>query len=417
MSDPVAPSQEEKKKPPQTTAFRTYASDVALLTGVPLARNVKNEPAPPPPAPVVPEPPKDLPPAYIIPKAPTTNESHDDVLTRLRKMPAVPRPSSPPVPIDLKPTELALPGLPPLNKPTTPVFVPTESPLHTYKSDFSKRTQTEGVSRIGMVAAEQDAGGVPAPMVLPARKKSGVLLVIAGIILVVAGSASVYGAYLFATGEPAIPTEAFVPSLIFADERIKIEGSGSELREKLSTLTGENLEEGDIAIVYMVYGTTTEAGIVEEVATGGALFDALRLPAPDILLRNVEPESTLGIIETAGETHPFFILKVSSYDRTFAGMLEWEPTIERDLFLFYPPHATPSPEASTTPSVPEETSSSFRLSFVDEVIENRDVRVLRNRDNRIIMLYGYRDKETLIIVRSVEAFKEMVKRLASTGSR
>ncbi len=413
MSDP-ATSAPEQTPAQQTSRMRTYATDVAALTGIPLQKNVRNEPAPPP----KPKNLSGLPPAHIIPKAPQTNETKAHVLTRLQDIPEAPSAPAPKVPeaapavAVVFPQEKPLPHIPTLTKPEIAPS-PTASRIHTYKSDFSKRTESAGISRIGMLAAEQDAAGTKVTVVLPEKKKNNLLLVTASVLLIVAGGASVYGAYLFATGESTIPAEVVVPSLVFPDERIKIEGSGSELREKLSTLTSETLDERDIAIVYMTYSTTTMEGTkaktVERVASGSALFEALRLPAPAILLRNIEPESTMGIVKTAGRTHPFFILRVASYDRTFAGMLAWEPTLEHDLLLFYPPYNTPE-MGTSTPSI----SESFRLSFVDEVIENRDVRVLRDQDNHIIMLYGYRDKETLIIARDFEAFSEIVGRLAIT---
>jgi hypothetical protein len=54
--------------------------------------------------------------------------------------------------------------------------------------------------------------------------------------------------------------------------------------------------------------------------------------------------------------------------------------------------------------------------FVDAVIDNHDVRVLKDEQGRQLMLYGYRDKETLIIARSEKAFSELLARLSSTRS-
>jgi hypothetical protein len=315
-------------------------------------------------------------------------------------------------------------GIPPV--PEKPVAAPEAAGVHTYKTDFSDRAEAGKISRIGMVAAQQDAQ--TAPVIFKQEKKqSGLLVIFLGGILVLAGIGSVYAAYKFATAEPAIPMETVIASLIFADERIQLSGSGQELREGLAEARGIALSDRDLAVVYMTYSTTTGAGIKEEIATGGALFAALRLPAPEILLRNIEPGSTLGIVNADGETRPFFLLRVSSYDRTFAGMLDWESSMERDLALFYPlypatvivlpedPMATSS--ETSTESAAVAGGEPFRLSFTDEVIENHDVRVLRDAEDRIIMLYGYRDKQTLIIARSKEAFSELLSRLSSTRSR
>lgn len=321
--------------------------------------------------------------------------------------PDVPRPTPPPVvPKPIEP-EAPLPTLPTLTKkPASPV---TNSPIHTYASDVAEHRQDNEVSRIAMVAAEQDAAPRTS-VVVPKEKRSSVFLVVAGIVLLIAGSVSMYAAYRFATGTPPLPEGILIPSLIFADERIQVAGSKDALREALGT--GAPLEEGRVAVLYMTYPTTTEAGLIEQVASGRELFAALRLPAPEILLRNIEDSSTIGLVTAGGETRPFFILRVSSFDRTYAGMLVWEASMERDLLFMYPPY--PSIETSTSSPLQAPAGDQFRLSFVDEVIENRDMRVLHDADGRTLMLYGYWDKQTLIIARNTAALTELMGRLRST---
>ncbi len=409
MPDPVLIPDPQPE--PAEPFLRTYAKDAAALGG---NTNTPATPPPPPaqkPAPKVPEP--ELPPAYIIPKAPTTNETRDSVLSRLRAKVGAPA----------KPAELA-PLPPPASReavlsrlykqaetPKAPVAAP--SPIHTYKSDFSDRTKQSGASHISILAAQQDAGAHPAPEVLrPVRKNNS--LFVAGAVLIVLGIGSVILAYQLVTGKPVIPFEPMVPSLIFADQRMQISGAGKELQEALTTLEDIPLAEGEVIVAYVTYATTTPEGeTIEEPATGGALIAAMQLPAPDIVLRNIEPASTVGIVHAEGESRPFFILTVTSFERTFAGMLTWEGALAEDLREFYPPYPTePLPMATTTATTTER--SVFIPRFTDEVIENRNVRVLRDSDGRSVLLYGYRDKATLLITRNEAAFRELLKRLTSS---
>jgi len=411
--------------PKAAPTMRTYASDVAALTGKPLPKNVKNTPVPP-------APPVEAPPAVIIPKAPTTNESKEAVLARLRlkaesHTPPPPEPTPfaplPHAPSTTESRDQVLKRLRQNTAPATSEVAAAPPRVHTYKSDFSEHATESGASRISMVAAQADA--VRAPVVLTQKKRTNTVAFIAGGMLVIAGLGAVYAAYRFAVGEPPIPVETYVPSLIFADERVRLEGSAEDLRTQLASGAGLSLSEGDVAVAYLSFSTTTkEQGTIEIVASGKELIEALALPAPAVLLRAIEPQSMAGLAHVGDATHPFFILRVDSYERSFAGMLEWEPTMERDLSLFYPPHPVlvvePPPtistttEASTTPVV---APPPFRLSFVDEVIGNRDVRVLKDADGRVVMLYGYRDKETLLLARSPEAFLELLERLSSGAER
>ena len=449
----------------QAHAFRTYASDVAALTGKPLPKDAKNEtaapvsaapakevpaaPAPARPAPPPPEPP----PAKIIPKAPSTEESRDEVLARLkaRATPAAPPPQTaeaaapaPKAPSTSETKEEVLarlranaggaapvaaaapPGPPPLRVKHSPPPLPQNaeasaagpSPLHTYKTDFADRTSATGASRISMLAAEQDARGTPAPTVLPEKRNKNLLVYGLGALLIIAGVGSVYAAYRFATGRPAVPEELFIPSLIFADERVEVSGEGTELQAALSE-AGARLPEGSVLVAYVTTSTTTPEGVViTEPADGGTLVRALALPAPEILLRNADELSTAGVVRAGGEARPFLILRVSSFERTFAGMLEWEPTMERDLALFYPAHpnveAAPVGTSTATSTAPEPFA---RLGFGDEVVGNRDVRVLRDAEGRAVMLYGYRDRRTLVIARDEAAFLEILERLAASRAQ
>jgi hypothetical protein len=456
MDDPVvpkddAPSPVQEDSKPQ---FRTYASDVAKLTGKPLSSTVQNTPAP---IPTTPAPP---PPAKIIPKAPTTEESREAVLERLRAKaagktpatPAAPAPTPPPpAPSTAETREEVLkrlqknavqkstpaapvvaapaPVAPPLpQRPATPVgilplakkpeAVQPPATVHTYKSDFSEKAKTEHATPISILAAEQNARGTaPAPRQLKTPKKNYLPMIAGAVALLLAGGASIYFSVLFVTGRPPIIVAPSVPSLIFADVHRELKGTGLELQQGLSELTNENLPEGGVAVAYVTYASTTGKNTTVMLpAEGGALISGMGLSAPEILLRNVEPQSTVGVVRADAETYPFFMFRVASYERTFAGMLQWESTIARDLSRFYPEYPAEAPLGTTTATSTASAPVRMQRVFVDAVIDNHDVRVLKDEQGRQLMLYGYRDKETLIIARSEKAFSELLARLSSTRS-
>ncbi len=441
-----------------THTFRTYASDLAKMGGKasdarpvpapkkPTAPVVSNPAAPkpaathpaaaapvatPPPAPKVPYEP---PPATIIPKAPSTDESREAVLARLKARTAPPAEKAPepapayvipkapstdekrdevlarlkakvaagPTPAPVTPAPVT-PPTPATPKPTVASLIEGPSPIHTYKSDFSEKAKRENASPITILAAEQNAAAV-APKAVPESSKNRTLLVAGSVLLILAAGISVFAAYAFVTGRPLTPLAPLVPSLVFGDRYEEIVGNGAELRAELMALGGD-LNQGDIAIAYVTVASSSANGKAIMVpAQGGALIEALGLTAPSILLRNIEPESTVGVLREESGAYPFFVLRVSSYERTFAGMLDWEPDMRADLASFYP--------------APETTSASAPLRaplFRDEVIDNHDVRVLRDGEGNTLLIYGYRDKETLVLARSVDAFRELLRRLSATA--
>ena len=286
------------------------------------------------------------------------------------------------------------------------------SPLHTYTSDFSERIDQKQASTFTVLAAQQDAGIVRAK---PAPKKRRWLPVTAAVLLIVLGTGGLYAAYQYSgLGEPKEQTLG-VPSLILADEKMELQGP--DYRQDLADAAAQPLVEGNILVTYVTAASTTPLGLQNAPQPGGALIRLLNLGAPDILLRNVDLASTVGVVSSGGETAPFFLLRVNSYERTFAGMLGWENTMLRDLAPLYPefpaPEVVPDTSTTTMPIIAPVPMNAPR-SFTDDVVANRDVRVLRDGAGRTLLLYGYSDKETLIIARDEVAFATLVSRLTAT---
>jgi len=302
----------------------------------------------------------------------------------------------------------------PLSKPPVP---PRPTPIHTYKSDFAEHIDDKGASVFSVLAAEKDAK-TATPEALGAQKKDRTKFIVGGM-LILLGIVGVYAAYRWSQDLSVVPTEQAVPSLVFADARTEITGTGKDLMRALASAGTPDLAPGSVLVTYVTTASTTDKGnILRFPELGGTLIRSLEIPAPSILLRNIEDISTVGVVRTEQEAHAFFVLRVSSFEHTFAGMLEWERDIALDLALLYPSYPAdpiPEPVATTTAtSTPPVVIAPPR--FVDDVVASRDVRALRDHRERTILLYGYRDKQTLIIARDEAAFAELISRLTATAA-
>ncbi|MDB5195115.1 MAG: protein of unknown function with transrane region [Parcubacteria group bacterium] len=356
--------------------------------------------------------------------------------------PAPPKPIAPPPrPVAIAPHPVPVSSPPPLppvlgiKEPPSPLpqLVPKAqgpSPLHTYSSDFSDCIDTKNASAFSVLAAQSDAQPVtPKPVRTSSKSRRGLLITIAGIVLILVGGIGVFAAYHYVSTHSVVAVAPSVPSLIFADERQALVGEGPQLVQAIADSSTNPLPDGQVRVLYLTVSSTTASGksVITPLA-GGRLVGALQLSAPDILLRNIAPESTVGIVHAGSETRAFFILKVLSYERTFAGMLQWEGRMQSDLATLYPeyplPVATPTVVTTTkivngrkvvaTTTVAAAPVFSAAPHFVDEVASNHDVRALKDGHGQTILLYGYKDKETLIIARNEAAFAELLNRLAAT---
>ncbi len=433
--------------------IRTYAKDFAALSGKPQSPTATLTP-----------PPADT-------AAPSPESDRDAVLTRLReravkdpvsesqllpnKLPT-PQPiaealptQNPPEPVhsELPPPPpapvLTPPPLPPTPIPPPPPPIPLTpklapppakpegpSPIHTYTSDFADRIDQDKASTFSVLAAQSDAAPHQAMRLPSGPAFRNIGIAVAGIVLVILGGGGAYAAYRYVASRGFVPVLPTVPSLIFADDRQMLSGEGRDLLEALATSAANGPATGEVRVVYIAVATSTpDGGTTNTPLTGGRLVGALQLTAPDILLRNIGPESTVGVVHAGEESRAFFILKVLSYERTFAGMLQWERDMQDDLAVLYPlypeaPLAAPTIAtttkvvngktivATTTVAAPLPRTDPPR--FIDEIVANHDVRALKDGAGRTILLYGYKGKDLLVIARDEAAFTELVRRLSAT---
>ncbi len=371
--------------------------------------------------------PTPTPPSQMSMTGSSATPSRDSILARLKERAGsradVPVATPAPRPEFVAPAP-EVPRMPPVARdprPTPPPAPKAPEPekaerFHSYSTDFSGRIDTKGASAFSILAAQSD--NKPREVVRTRSvEKSGikpmtVLAIVFSLLTVgVVGATAYFGL----TRTPDVLVTEGVPSLISADETKELEGvSGGDFMRTLSDTANEPLVTGNVLVTYIASASSTPKGLPFNIPQpGGTLIKALPLFAPDILVRNVRPESTVGIVHAGEETRPFFIFRVASFERTFAGMLAWEANMQGALDTLYPPY--PITVIETLPQATTTAPSFVPTGFVDAVVRNYDVRILRDVNGKSIMLYGYKDKETLILARDEAAFIELVGRLNASG--
>ena len=135
-------------------------------------------------------------------------------------------------------------------------------------------------------------------------------------------------------------------------------------------------------------------------ASSKELVRALGFRVPALFIETLGPLYMSGL-HVGDENIPFLILTTTSYDHAFSGMLSWEKSIEEDLAPFMSPQATYTPPATAQGS----------QIFIDTVVRNFDIRILRDETGAIRILYGFADRNTIIITTRVETFLSIAERL------
>ncbi len=270
--------------------------------------------------------------------------------------------------------------------------------IRTYASDMAQAVQEKQGSVVRIVMAEEDKRRREVANVAPTSKRN--IIFIAGGMMIIALALAVIVFALTRSKRPAKITETPVAQTIARvipyDNTVQIDTTGVRLilGNKLEETLVGSYELGSITALSLTDSTksTQELSITD-------FINILRLRLPSPFTRSLLPEYMLGI-HTFDGNELFLLLKSSSYDATFAGMLAWEKTMTIDLRDIF--------------NIPPSTSAGAIISekkFEDVVIENKDARAILDETGEIILMYSIPNENTVIITKSKDTFKEILNRL------
>ena len=94
----------------------------------------------------------------------------------------------------------------------------------------------------------------------------------------------------------------------------------------------------------------------------------------------------------------FAIFKLKSFENAFAGMLEWESNIQRDIGPIFP---TWEYARNLDPNTP----------FRDVATRNKDARVLATAEGEVALLYSFFDNNILIVTDNLGTLRTLIDRL------
>ncbi|MDP3975840.1 MAG: hypothetical protein Q8P95_02895 [bacterium] len=289
----------------------------------------------------------------------------------------------------------------PQKNPTPPETGPGETPLRqirTFQGDVADALQRQKGSLVSIQQAEhlkQRSGpaGPEAPRVNSNSKAESFFLLLGSLMLFGLGTLGAwYGYHEFvrrtATPLAALPANRFVS----ADSQVAI-NAGNLPRETLINTLSEALRgvpAGTVKhVILLKAGTEKETSLLET----DEFIEALGTQAPGSLVRAFDPLFMLG---ASGESI-FLIIKLSSFENAFAGMLVWEKNLPQDVGALF----------ATAPLLRNLTPESV---FTDITDRNKDARMLAV-GNQPILIYSFFDNNMLIITDSIETLHIVIERL------
>ncbi len=459
---PLQPSQSERRVPPQKNTPTQRAQEIPTVE--------KPTPTPPPPqsvsSPTPAEQPRMVPPADTLPSAtplsPPPPEPHQaPPATPHQEMPSPQAPTTPPAekehlasplrdqvgeekqgtsptaaptpaPATSQPTgpAPALTAAPPipaalkqesvqLDGETTPPPSSTLRPIRTFKDDLEQTVQRRATSVVDVATAEENKKNQNKKRSVPKQRAGNGTIIKVALISLFTGMTLVIGFFLF--GFDFTPSEDVfdveIPEYVFAEDNKEIDVTGLARRELLLTLEREvenvDVRQGAIANLYLVRKETLEDGgeLTTHVPTA-ELLSTFSETLPFELSEYLDDVPMFGV-HARVRPAPFFIFKTVHFGNVFSGMTKWEETMQADLAPLFGDAIEVTPQLrSATSTLPDRNEPTPGV-WIDDVVSNKDVRVLRDQRGEVVLLHSFINPQTIVITTNEETFSQLVER-AST---
>lgn len=288
---------------------------------------------------------------------------------------------------------------------------PHITPVHTLKDDLQHVVREQKISVVRAASLEQDRrtrertkGAAPTPAQAQRGRRTFNILFAAALLLLL-GAAALGGVYLIAQERAGVEPAQTYPSLLFAESTIGLTLSGQSPSDIKRTLGNARASArgtlGSITRIVPVVSETKDGIETTRAATFTEFMQAISAGAPDALERASGSDFFFGI-HAVDKNAPLLVVPITSYDRAFAAMLSWEPTINAGLVPMFAPLSAQTIDQNGLPTT---------RAFQDVVMRNYDVRALKDDAGNVAFYYSFPTRELLIIAESPFSFAEVLSRL------
>lgn len=274
--------------------------------------------------------------------------------------------------------------------------------VETLASDMAKILENDQGGLIKKIIEGEEEKDKEKKNLSPESKRNKIFLV-TSVALLFAGAALLF---YFWQGRPGGTTEIPPESapLIFTDKNAFVEISGLKTGEIVQSVLNQvnpaGLKRNGI-IAASLASNGQKVGLRQFLALFKMSFvpdESPELVGDKFLLGRVNVEGDA----VAKEGEGFFILlKARSAGDIFDSLRAWEEKMFYDLHDFFGVSATSG------------TNYLMTKNFEDSVVENKNARVLNDKESNLIFMYVFADNNSVVITDSTEAVREVILRLGA----
>ncbi len=265
----------------------------------------------------------------------------------------------------------------------------------TYAEDMAGVLKDDKEGLIKKIIHEQAEKELEKKNLFPEIKKNKLYMFLSIILLLLAFTAFIF--FIFSKDINVVPIKSQFYPIVFNDQSFFIETvnlSKDKIIESILTEAKETeLKRGGLEGIYLTKD--------KQVIGLRNFLNILKSNFPQLDRTLVSDNFLLGLVN--GETKDFFILiKMRSFADIFNDVKNWENKMLYDLHsLFEIP-------------INSNTSYLFTKDFKDGIIENKNARILYDKDGAIMIMYVFADDTSLIVANKADAVREVMFRLSSS---
>lgn len=249
--------------------------------------------------------------------------------------------------------------------------------LRTLKTDTADYIKEKKVSLVDIAAETAKRGGLKY-----GEEKSKAIFVkiiaIAAVIAIVAG-AGLAGFFLFKKEQKKQqPVAVLIKPIIVADDQIEANVDQGQIKAAIQSQIKPN------HLLNILIAKKT-----------GEFFSGLGINPPAGFFDSLDDRFMLAKFYLTKDW-PILILKIKSYDSAFAGMIKWEEGILEDLNGLF-----------------SLENIDYGKGFEDKEIQNKDTRVLKDKNGNLVLIYSFINQKYLVITTGEEPLIEIFRRFSS----
>jgi len=276
--------------------------------------------------------------------------------------------------------------------------------IHTYLTDMAETVRDNEVSVIKIAMAEQKKHEREDVYKKAEGTSFSKTILIIGAIILIAGA--LFGVYyvIQQNKEKSAPITVLnttnIEALISYDNQSFVDTTNViSLNDFTSLLKPETDKVNKPDAIASIFLTTSISGKPELLKLDN-LISMAGLSAPSSLTRSLSGNYMVGtytpsVVNEKTKPHLFLLFQVKDYNLVYAGMLEWEKTILDNMYSIF------------NIDVTGDRSQLFETPFKDIIVDNKDARILSDKDGNPVLYYIFIDKTNLVITDSQDTIKKI----------